>query len=100
LNPPSVNTVDNRGIFFDKHRFINFMTNNPIIQYELVKKQGEAFEDYYQYEWAQRNNETSPNPLDHVNQWLSDGQTDYVFVCHSQGCNIAVRLLNQTCTNK
>jgi len=94
----NVHTVDNNGIAVGAHKFENYMKDNPIIENKTVTVRGEAFEEIEESRWLE--NGSAPNPLSYVKQWMSDGQTDYVFVCHSQGCNIAMRLLNQVCTNK
>ncbi len=92
-----IHTVDNGGIFLEAHTFKNFMDTNPVIENRLVTKRGPE-EEYLEYNWVGKEGETAPNPLNYVKQWMNDGQTDYVFVCHSQGCNIATRLLNKVCT--
>ena len=33
-----------------------------------------------------------------LNAWMKNEDVDYVFVCHSQGCNIAMHVLNQGCS--
>jgi hypothetical protein len=36
-------------------------------------------------------------PTKYLNGWLKDDAVDLIFVCHSQGCNIAMQVLKRAC---
>jgi RHS repeat-associated protein len=43
----------------------------------------------------------APPPLDsYLRRWMNDQNVDHIFVCHSQGCNIAMEVLRRGCTKK
>ena len=51
-----------------------------------------------QYKWV-RTNETAPEPMQTVREWLDQGDDDIVVVAHSQGVNIALAVLNRGLTS-
>jgi RHS repeat-associated protein len=41
----------------------------------------------------------APSPIDnYLRPWMNDKKIDHIFVCHSQGCNIAMEILRRGCT--
>ena len=47
-----------------------------------------------QYRWV-KTNETAPEAMQTVSEWLDDDDNDIVVVAHSQGANIAMSVLNR-----
>ena len=42
-------------------------------------------------------NRVMQSPSDQLREWMGDPTSDYVWVCHSQGCNIAMHFLRRGC---
>jgi RHS repeat-associated protein len=44
---------------------------------------------------------SAPSPIDnYLRPWMNDPKIDHIFVCHSQGCNIAMHILLRGCTSR
>ena len=42
----------------------------------------------------------APDPRVYLNKWKNESSVDIVVVCHSQGCNVAMQVLNRGCRPK
>ncbi|MEX0777348.1 MAG: RHS repeat-associated core domain-containing protein [Phycisphaeraceae bacterium] len=91
VNTVQSNPADPRGITA-RHRLDGFLHENPELDY---------YEDVSREDSGYRGTgKTVANPLDIYKRWRSDPTVDYIFVCHSQGCNIAMHVLGHSCTEQ
>ena len=99
-----VNTVYTRGFGIGNHSFPRFFDpNNTLIPVvpnpnppAITTGQGAGAAAIIRPQYV-RSGRPINMPADVLNQWLNDTKTDFVFVCHSQGCNIAMQVLQQGC---
>jgi len=85
------------------HDFVPFVDSIPDPLVSLQQNQmdyfGEDGDTTLEFrEWLPTGN-LAPLPLETLQNWIHAPSVDYVFVCHSQGCNIAMRLLGRVCTS-
>ena len=87
------------------HDFGGFVENAvlPIVQWNRQYLRGAGNVDSVG-RWQRRyipTGQNAPPPIDnYLRPWMSDPNIDHIFVCHSQGCNIAMEVLRRGCTNK
>jgi RHS repeat-associated protein len=52
------------------------------------------------YEYYLRTAERARLPTEILNRWMDDDSINLIFVCHSQGCNIAMEVLKRACNTR
>jgi len=79
---------------------VGFENFRPVYERrDLGSLAAHSFQDTFNGEFPVRGRGELFDPKPILQGWLGDDRLDRVFVCHSQGCNILMHLLQQACKN-
>jgi RHS repeat-associated protein len=93
-------TVNTGGLSFGNHASGPFIDSTPdplLVRNPTPPPMNPGGTQQPPYQPYVPSGQNTPSPIDFLNQWQNDKSLDYIFVCHSQGCNIAMQVLQQGC---
>ncbi len=95
-------TVRSSGRLFKPHNFSNFLRQNETLRRVRVPVHTYSGGRHSMtQEWRyEKDGGRAPNPVDLIKDAQRSGKYDGVAVCHSQGCNILMSILQRACRKK